>query len=147
MFTTACDAVSTKRCCRSAAASMCRFESNVNQANSPVTAAATNTVASETQATSVRCGCRRGGGAGRLIRTLTGVGPSTLTPVADDALSPAGPAARDARRRTGLDAAVSLSRVATPLPSEAETVSSTITPALEPTSDPPNSPQAPVCQY
>src|ERR1700752_5542302 len=101
MFTTACDAVSTKRCCRSAVASMCRFEWTASQANNPVTAVATNTVASETQATSVRCGCRRGGGAGWLIRILTGVGTSTLTPVTDGAAPAAGPAALDARPRTG----------------------------------------------
>jgi hypothetical protein len=113
---------------------MCRFESNANQANSPVTAAATTTVASETHATSARCGCRRGGGPGLLIRTFAGLGAST-TPVADVAVPLAGPAARDARRRAGFDAV------------DAETVSSAITPALVPTSDQPSSPRAPVCQY
>src|SRR5262245_57203203 len=132
MFTTVCDAVSTNRWLRSAAASMCWLESNASQVNRPVTAAATNTVASETQSTSARFGCRRGGGPGLLSRTLTGLGASRLTPAADDAVPRAGPAARDARRRTGFDT---------------ETVSSVITPALEPTSDQPNSPRAPVCQH
>jgi ABC-type amino acid transport substrate-binding protein len=96
--------------------------------------------------TSARFGCLRGGGAGLLVRILAGVGISTLTPVADGAVLLVGPAALDARRLTGFDAD-SLSRVATLLPSEAaETVSSVITPALEPTSDQPNSLQAPVCQ-
>src|SRR4029077_7315101 len=146
MLTTACDAVSTYCCLRAASASMCRLPSNANQANSPVTAATTKAVASATIATSVRFGCLRGGGPGLLTRTLTGLGAATLTPVAGVPL--AGPAARDARRRlTGFDAD-SLSRVATLLPSEpAETVSSAITPALEPTSDQPNSPRAPVCQH
>jgi hypothetical protein len=85
-------------------------------------------------ATSVRFGCLRGGGAGLLVRTLAGVGTSTLTPVADGAVPLVGPAALDARRLTGFDAV------------GAETVSSVITPALEPTSDQPNSLQAPVCQ-
>jgi hypothetical protein len=96
--------------------------------------------------TSVRFGCLRGGGAGLLVRILAGVGISTLTPVADGAVLLVGPAALDARRLKGFDAD-SLSRVVTLLPSEAaETVSSVITPALEPTSDQPNSLQAPVCQ-
>jgi hypothetical protein len=124
---------------------MCRLPSNANQANNPVTAAATNAADSATIATSVRFGCLRGGGAGLLVRTLA-VGTSTLTPAADGAVLLVGPAALDARRLTGFDAD-SLSRVATLLPSEAaETVSSVIMPALEPTSDQPNSLQAPVCQ-
>ena len=67
-------------------------------------AAATNPVASATIATSLRFGGRRGGGpAGRGTRTLTVVGASTRTS-ADEPLTvpPAGPAARDARRRTGV---------------------------------------------
>src|SRR5258707_3162545 len=134
MLTTACDAVSTNSWLRAAPASMCRLESNANQVNRPITAAATKAVASATIATSVRFGCLRGGGPGLLIRTLTGFGASTPTPVA--AVSLAGPAARDARRRlTGFDAV------------GADTVSSAITPALEPTSDQTNSTQAPVCQF
>src|SRR4029077_10304117 len=130
-----CDAVSTNSWLRAALASMCRLESNANQVNRPITAAATKAVANATTATSVRFGCLRGGGPGLLIRTLTGFGASTLTPVA--AVSLARPAAREARRRrlTGFDAV------------GAETVSSAITPALEPTSDQPSSPQAPVCQF
>src|SRR6478672_13304535 len=125
MLTTVCDAVSTNCWLRSAAASMCRLPSNAHHAARPVTTAATNTVANAISVTRVRCGCRRGGGAGLLTRTFTGFGAST-TPVADDASPAAGPAARDARRRTGFDAW------------GAETVSSAITPALEPTSDQPS---------
>src|SRR6185369_3069222 len=158
MFTTVCDAVSTNCCLRAASASMCRLESNVSQANSPVTVAATKAVANATQATSPRCGCRRGGGPGRLIRTLPGFAASTLTPSTDGAVPLAGPAARDARRLPGFDASVSLSpvvrlpfgRVVPPTltaSGTAEAVSSVITPALEPTSDQPNSPRAPVCQH
>src|SRR5215475_13122104 len=84
MFTTVCDAVSTNRW----------LESNASQVNRPVTAAATNTVASETQTTSARFGCRRGGGPGLLSRTLTGFGASRLTPAAGEAVPRAGPAAR-----------------------------------------------------
>src|SRR5690348_8967343 len=102
MFTTACEAVSTKRCWRSAARSICRFESNVSQAKTPRTATATTTVLSATTATKVRCGCLRRGGAGLVIRTMTGFGASTLTP--EGAAPFAGPAARDARRRPGFDA-------------------------------------------
>ena len=67
-------------------------------------AAATNPVASATIATSLRFGGRRGGGpAGRGTRTLTVVGASTRTPAAEPlTVPPAGPAARDARRRTGV---------------------------------------------
>src|SRR5258708_8778 len=133
MLPTACDAVSTNCCLRPTSASMCRLPSNANQANSPVTAAATKAVASATIATSVRFGCLRGGGEGLLVRTLTGCGAFTLTPVA--AVLLVGPAALDARRLAGFDAV------------GAETVSSAITPALGPTSDQPNSPQAPVCQH
>src|SRR6478609_4189442 len=158
MFTTVCDAVSTNCCLRAASASMYRLESNASQANSPVTVAATKAVANATQATSPRCGCRRGGGPGRLIRTLPGFAASTLTPSTDGAVPLAGPAARDARRLPGFDASISLSpvvrlpfgRVVPPTltaSGTAEAVSSVITPALEPTSDQPNSPRAPVCQH
>src|SRR6478672_2081806 len=158
MFTTVCDAVSTNCCLRAASASMCRLESKVSQANSPVTVAATKAVANATQATSPRCGCRRGGGPGRLIRTLPGFAASTLTPSTDGAVPLAGPAARGARRLPGFDASISLSpvvrlpfgRVVPPTltaSGTAEAVSSVITPALEPTSDQPNSPRAPVCQH
>src|SRR5690348_2719223 len=104
---------------------MCRLPLNAHQAARPVATVATNSVASATSVTSVRCGCRRGGGAGLLARTFTGFGPST-TPVAGNAVPAAGPAARDARRRTGFDA------------SGVGTVFSAITPALEPTSDQPS---------
>src|SRR6476620_1140572 len=158
MFTTVCDAVSTNCCLRAASASICRLESNASQAASPVTVAATKAVANATQATSLRCGCRRGGGPVRLIRSLAGFAASTLTPPTDSAVPLAGPAARDARRLPGFDASASLSSVV-PLPfgrvvaptltasGKAEAVSSVITPALEPTSDQPNSPQAPVCRH
>src|ERR1700754_2889113 len=109
---------------------MCRLPLNAHHVTAPVTTAAMNTVANATSATNVRCGCRRGGGAGLLSRTFACGGEAT-TPGAAGAVPAAGPAARDARLRTGFDA------------SGDETVSSAITPALEPTSDQPSSPQAP----
>ena len=79
-----------------------------------------------------------GGPAGRASRTLTVFGASTATPVDVVAAPLAGPAALDARRLA--DAASAFDRASKPC-----LLSST--PALEPTSDQPNSLRAPVCQY
>ena len=77
-------------------------------------------------------GCRRGGGAtGAGTFTLTAGVPTAVVTVAASAPPAAGPAARDARRREGrADSVVAVSGVCV------------ITPASDPSSDPPNSPRA-----
>src|SRR5215207_6508097 len=104
IFTTVCVAVSTNRWLRACVASVLFFWTTITATAAPSTPVATNPNTSATIATSGRCAGRRAGGA--VLRDLAAgvvlaeTGVSTRTAVDPAALPLAGPAGRDARRRT-----------------------------------------------
>ena len=137
MFTTNCDAVSTKSWFCAASASSVRWCFAVSATTTPSAATTTRAVTSDTRATSARWGCLRGGGpAGRARSNL------------DRLRRLDGHTRRRGHRTAGRSGRP---RRTTPCRRLRRVASKpclrSSTPALEPTSDQPSFPRAPVCQF